>query len=482
MSRRSSTGSSGRRTSAPGARLLHLDVFSGVAGNMFMGALLDAGLSRRELEADLAGLPVEFELKVQRVTRGALTANYVDVLVPAKSAGKQAARKKAAGKKRAKKKTAKKKTARKASEAAHDHAHGPDDSHEPGHTHGHDHSHAGHDHDGQIHAGHHHGATDGHGRSYREICRLLERAKLDAGVRERALEIFEALGRAEARVHGTKIDDVHFHEVGAVDAIVDVTGAAIGLARLGVQRVTSSSIALGHGTVETAHGRLPLPAPATLELLKGIPTVPAHIAWETVTPTGAAIVRTVVDEFRELPAMTLEAIGHGAGRDRPGPMPNLLRVMLGSEGGAGWDRIVSLETNLDDLVPEHFDFLMERLFEDGALDVSLQNIQMKKNRPGFLVRVLARPSDRAALAARLMSESTAIGVRSTEWDRIVLEREQRRVDTPHGRIRIKCVSDLRGGVDVSAEYDDCRKAARRSGASLREVVRVAEEIARKELT
>jgi hypothetical protein len=319
------------------------------------------------------------------------------------------------------------------------------------------------------------------GRSYAEIRRLLGRGKLDAEVRERALSVFEAVGRAEARVHGIPLDEVHFHELGAVDAVVDIAGAAIALRALSVSRVTASPPALGHGSVETAHGRLPLPAPATLELLKGIPTVPAHVAWETVTPTGAALLRTVVDEFRELPAMTVEAVGYGAGGDRQGPVPNVLRAVLGRDGGVGWDRIAALETNLDDLVPEHFDYLMERLLEAGALDVSIQHIQMKKNRPGFLVRVLARPSQRQALAGILFAESSAIGVRTQDWDRLVLEREVRKVVTPYGRIRVKQVRLAGGGVEVSAEYDDCKRAARKAGAPLRDVVRAAEERAREEL-
>ncbi|MCH6552344.1 MAG: nickel pincer cofactor biosynthesis protein LarC, partial [Planctomycetes bacterium] len=315
-----------------------------------------------------------------------------------------------------------------------------------------------------------------HGRSYAEIQRLLRRARLADEIRERALAIFEALGRAEARVHGQPIERVHFHEVGAVDAIVDIVGAAIGLSRLGIQRVTASPVALGHGgTVETEHGRLPLPAPATLELLRGIPTVPAHVDWETVTPTGAAILRTVVDEFCGLPAMTVTSIGHGAGEDRRGPMPNVLRAVLGRRGGSRSDRIVTLETNLDDLVPEHFDYLMERLLEAGALDVSLQHIQMKKNRPGFLVRVLARPSDRIPLAAVLFAESTTAGVRITDSDRILLEREQRSVVTPYGRLGVKLIFDGDGRARVSAEYDDCKRAAKRTGAPLRDVVRAAEK-------
>jgi uncharacterized protein (TIGR00299 family) protein len=438
MSRRSSTGSKKKRAAAQpasGARVLHLDCFSGIAGNMFLGALLDLGLPQEQLEADLAGLRLPHRLVVKRVRRGALAAKYLDVEVPGGRARRPTRR------------------TRKADAPAHDHAH-----HHP-HEHEHEHSHD-HDHD--------------HGRAYREIVRVLEDARLDVAVRDRALAIFESLARAEARVHGIPVERVHFHEVGAVDAIVDVTGAAIGLARLDIARVTASPVALGSGSVETSHGRLPLPAPATLELLRGIPTVPAHVAWETVTPTGAALLRTLVDEFRALPAMTIEAIGHGAGNDRPGPMPNVLRAVLGRETGASADRVVSLETNLDDLVPEHFDHLMERLFEEGALDVSIAHVQMKKNRPGFLVRVLGRPADRLRLARTLFAESTAIGVRVSEADRIVLRRELREVDTAWGPIGVKIVWDAEGAAHASAEYDDCKRAARKHGVPLRDVVRAAE--------
>ena len=403
-----------KRAAGVGGRLLHLDLFSGIAGNMFLAALLDAGLSRRALVEDLGGLKLDHLLRVRKVKRGALSARYLDVRVP-KNRRKQKAS-----------------------------------------------------------AQHHRD----HGRTYLEVRQILERATLDAAVRDRALAIFEALGHAEAKVHGIPLEQVHFHEVGAVDAIVDVAGAAIGLARLGIDRVTASPVALGEGSVETEHGRLPLPAPATFELLRGIPTVPAHVRWETVTPTGAAILRTVVDEFCSLPAMTVESIGHGAGDDRKGPMPNVLRAVIGRSSGSVADRVVCLETNLDDFIPEHFDHLMERLLEAGALDVSVQHQQMKKNRPGFLVRVLARPSDRLALARILFEDSTAIGVRATESERIVLAREARRVATPFGRIRIKLIWDDAGHAVASAEYDDCKRAARRAGVPLRDVVRAAEEAGR----
>jgi uncharacterized protein (TIGR00299 family) protein len=392
-----------------GERILHLDTFSGIAGNMFLGAMLDAGLPRRVLEADLAGLGIDYILRLRKVRRGPLAARYVEIGIPKKEARARTQRK---------------------------------------------------------------------DRRYAEIRKLLDRAKLAAPVRERAQTIFETLARAEARVHGVKVEEVHFHELGAVDALVDVAGAAIALERLQVRGVTANPPAVGHGSVKTRHGTLPLPSPATLELLRGIPTVPAHVAWETVTPTGAAILKTMVDEFRTLPAMTVEAVGYGAGEDRDGPMPNVLRAVLGRGGSVGWDRILSLEANLDDLVPEHFDHLMELLFEAGALDVSIQHLQMKKNRPGFLLRVLARPSDRAALSGVLFAETPTLGVRAVECDRLVLEREIRRVETAFGRIAVKIARGEGGRLDVSAEYDDCKKAARRAKVPLRDVVRAAEEAAR----
>jgi uncharacterized protein (TIGR00299 family) protein len=416
MSRRSSTGS----------ELLHFDAFSGVAGNMVLGALVDLGVPRRALEEELAGLGLDFRFRITRVKRGARAARHLDVMVPTRAKGSGRARY-VSGNREPK----------------------------PGH-----------------HV---------HGRSFAQIRALLRKAKLASPVRERALAIFEALARAEAKVHGTKLDAVHFHEVGAVDAIVDITGAAAAIEWLGVSRITCSPVGLGHGSVETAHGRLPLPAPATLELLRGIPTEPAHVAWETVTPTGAAILRACVDSYEPLPAMRISAIGHGAGGDRAGPMPNVLRAVLGTGAAVSRDRIEVLETNLDDLVPEHFDFLMERLFDAGALDVSLQHLQMKKNRPGFLVRALARPQHRMAVARALFAHSTAIGVRSSGWDRIVLEREERRVATAFGRIRVKRVRDLDGRASASAEYEDCKRAAAKHGVALRDVVRAAEDAAREEL-
>ena len=446
MSRRSSTGS--ERGAAPaggaGPRILHFDAFSGIAGNMVLGALLDLGLERRALASDLAGLDVRFTLDVRRVRRGPLDASYVAVRVP------QARRRGASGASRNDRAGA-------ARSAAHrrDHPHGDPPHHDASSSHDHD-----------------------HGRSHAEIQRIIARGKLAPAVRDRALAIFEALAAAEARVHGIPIDAVHFHEVGAVDAIVDVTGVAIGLQRLGIDCVTCTPLPLGHGFVDSDHGRLPLPAPATLELLRGAPVVPAGIAWETVTPTGAAIVRTVVDEFCTLPAMQVEAIGLGAGNDRAGGLPNVLRAVLGRGAGFRADRVAVLETHVDDLNPEHFEYLMERLFEAGALDVALMHLQMKKNRPGFAIRVVARPAEREELARVLFAESTTLGVRVAEMERVILTREERKIVTPFGAIRVKIARDPAGRGTPSAEYEDCKVAAKRAGVPLREVVRAAEEAAR----
>jgi len=421
-----------------------------MAGNMFMGALLDAGLSRKALEAGLAALPLDFKLKVSRVDRGGFAARYVDVVIPGRRKPKKSA---GSGHRR----------------QAHVHAHAH--PHEP-HVHDHTHAHA----DSESE---HHLSRDDHGRTYAEIVDLLEGASLADGVRRRALGIFEGLARAEARVHGRTLESVHFHEVGMVDAIVDVTAAALGLDLLEIERVTCSPVGIGHGFVDTAHGRLAIPTPATLALLEGVPTVPVDVAWETITPTGAAIVKALTDEFVPWTEMTMDAVGHGAGRERPGATPNIVRLVIGrTQSTLSSDRIAVIETNLDDLVPEHFDHLLERLMESGAVDVSVQHVVMKKNRPGFLVRVLCAPSARDTVARTLFAESTAIGLRHQEWDRLLLERRIVRVETVHGRIRVKEIVAPESGVSYSAEYDDCKRAARRTGVPLRVVVEVAETAAR----
>jgi hypothetical protein len=316
-------------------------------------------------------------------------------------------------------------------------------------------------------------------RAYGALRELLERVPLPEPARRTALAVVERLGLAEARVHGVPLEQVHFHELGSWDTLGDIVGVAVGLDALGVARVTSSPIALGHGHVDTAHGRLPLPAPATLELLAGIPTYPAHVSWETVTPTGAALLAAVVDHFGPMPGITPAAQGFGAGNDREGPMPNLLRGVLSEpEAGLATDVVVVLETHLDDMQPELLPFLLERLMEAGALDASLVAITMKKGRPGQLLRAIVHPSDRDRIGREILMHSSAIGVRHTEMSRLVLERHARRVRTPYGMIRVKVVRTPDGHVAAAPEYDACAAAARRHDVPLAKVYRAAEEAAR----
>jgi hypothetical protein len=315
-------------------------------------------------------------------------------------------------------------------------------------------------------------------RRLAEIRRLLGRARIAPRVRARSLAAFERLAVAEGRIHRVPPQAVHFHEVGSDDAIGDIVGVCAALEALGVDRVTASPLPLGAGSVASAHGRLPLPAPATLELLRGVPTYPAEVRWETVTPTGAALLTALADGFGPMPALVPVAQGFGAGDDRTGPLPNVLRAVVGEpEAGLRTDTVSVIETHLDDMEPEGLPFLLERLMEDGALDASLVPLSMKKGRPGQLLRVLARPADRDRLARRILLESSAIGVRFSDMARLTLERSERRVSTPYGRIRVKVAWAPDGARSASPEYEDCARAARRLGVPLRRVYRAAERAA-----
>jgi hypothetical protein len=315
-------------------------------------------------------------------------------------------------------------------------------------------------------------------RRYAEIRRLLKTAPLPERVRERSQRTFALLAEAEARVHGIDPDQVHFHEVGAVDTLGDVVGCCAALEDLCVSRVTCSPIGVGSGVVNTEHGVLPLPAPATVELLRGVPTYPLDVQWETITPTGAAILRAVVDRFGAMEAGVPESQGFGAGGDREGPLPNVVRAILGQPSvRLERDVVTVLETHLDDISPEALPFLLERLLEAGALDAALVPIAMKKGRPGHLLRVIARASEGERLAREILTHSSAIGVRYLDVPRLKLPRETRRVDTPYGPIAVKLIATPDGRMTAKPEYEDCARAARTHEVPLAEVVRAAERAA-----
>jgi hypothetical protein len=306
-------------------------------------------------------------------------------------------------------------------------------------------------------------------RSYRDIETLIRKSSLKSGVKERSLDIFLRIAKAEAKVHSTSIDDIHFHEVGALDSLVDIVGSVIGIDYLGAEVFQAPALPLGHGFVKCQHGILPLPAPATVLLLKGVPVCDAGVAGELVTPTGAAIITSYVRQFGGMPAMTVAATGYGAGTMDLPDRPNMLRLMLGeTQDAAGADWVWVLETNIDDMNPEHAGYVMERLFAAGALDVMLTPVYMKKNRPGVLLTVICADQARSQLTRVLFQETTTAGIRSGRMQRTVLQRRQGSIQTRFGRMKVKIFTG-EAGEYAMPEFEECRRAAQKHGVPLKTV-------------
>ncbi|HEV2172403.1 MAG TPA: nickel pincer cofactor biosynthesis protein LarC [Nitrospira sp.] len=455
-------GPADNRRPTTGDRIAYLDCFSGISGDMFLGALIDAGVPVELFQRTVEALDIGATLEITRVNRSGISATKVDVIVNGNT------------------------------EAPREHNPHPF-HHETEHPHSHAHSHE-HPHDHDHHAvapplsrsvrqgG---SAPHSHGRHLTEIRQIISKASISESAKRTAITIFEQLGAAEAKIHNVPIEKIHFHEVGAVDAIVDIVCAAVGAEALGVKEFVGSPLNVGGGTVQCAHGTFPVPAPATLELLKGVPVYSGEIQKELVTPTGAAIVATLASRFEKLPAMQVEKIGYGAGtRDLSG-QPNVLRILIGEptvdttagEGARATrieeDSVTVLEANLDDLSPQVFGYVMEKLFEAGALDVFGTPVQMKKNRPGTVLTVLAKPSDADNLTKIIFAETTTLGVRRREERRQVLAREWQTVSTRFGEIRIK-VASMNGAISSYApEYEDCRRIAAEQRVPLKQVMQEA---------
>lgn len=403
--------------------IAYFDCFSGISGDMVLGALVDAGLALGTLERELRKLKLAgWSITAEKVRRGAIAATQVKVHV----------------------------------EGDHAHAHGNL------HHHG----------EAEEKTHHHH-----HHRGLNEIVKMIDGAGLAPRAADRAKKIFQRLGEAEAKVHGIAIEKVHFHEVGAVDSIVDIVGAAIGFDLLGLDEFACSAMDVGGGQVKTEHGLLPVPAPATVELLRGVPTHSSGIQRELVTPTGAAIATTLTTNFGAIPAMRLRAIGYGAGSVDLAEKPNVLRVLVGEaiESDAGkWDApITVIETNVDDMSPQIYGYFAEKALAAGALDVFSTTAQMKKNRPGLLVTILSEPENVSSLIDLVFRETTTIGVRTYDVRRKTLDRELVPVETRFGRVRMK-VSRLNGSLlTATPEYDDCQVIAAERGVPLKEVIAAA---------
>lgn len=407
-------------------KTLFFDCFSGISGDMTIGALLDLGLDFEYLKSELRKLPVEgYELKASRVVRSNLSATKFDVLM-----GED-----------------------------HSHEHDHRDHH---HQHGHSHSHA-----------HFH-------RKASEILSMIGDSRLSAGTKRFATNIFTKLAISEGKVHDVRPEDVEFHEVGAVDSIVDTVGAAIGFDALGIERFLCGPINVGSGFIHCQHGVMPVPAPATADLLRQATVYQKHAQTELVTPTGAAILAAVVNEFGPLSGFVTDRIGYGAGTKQFPDFPNCLRLMLGEERGAAVQtaqpacgQVIVIEANIDDMTPQNFGYVTEKLLAAGALDVFTVPIQMKKGRPGHLLQVLAPAETAESLSRIIFQETTTIGIRRHTVDRTTLAREFVTVETEYGTVKIK-VSKLDGKVvNVAPEYEDCARIARETGVPLKQIQALA---------
>ena len=308
-----------------------------------------------------------------------------------------------------------------------------------------------------------------HHRTFTDIKNLINKSKLSAKVKELSVSIFFNLAKAEAKVHGCKVSEVHFHEVGAVDSIVDIVGTAVGVEQLGTERIYASALPLGSGWVETAHGRMPVPAPAALELLRGVPVIASSVKSELTTPTGAAIIKTIAKGFGNMPQIKIEKIGYGIGTRDFEQIPNILRIVTG-EGSGGQEKLIMIETNIDDMNPQIYDYLMTRLFKKGALDVFLTPIQMKKGRPAVLLNVLCNEDKKAQVMDIIFEETTTIGIRTCEVNRYCLERGTSEVVTPYGKVKVKISQKNGKPINIQPEYEDCRKIAEKKNVPLKKVM------------
>ncbi|MCP4627206.1 MAG: nickel pincer cofactor biosynthesis protein LarC [bacterium] len=378
---------------------LYFDCFSGISGDMTLGALIDLGMPAAHLKRELGKLDLTgYTIRADRTEHSGISGRQVKVNIKSSTQN------------------------------------------------------------------HHH-------RTYRDIEKIISKSMLSETVKQRSLNIFLQLAKAEAKIHHKKAADVHFHEVGAIDSIVDIVGCAVGLDYLKIERCHASAIPLGHGFVTCRHGTIPIPAPATLELLKDTPVYDAGIEAELVTPTGAAILAALVSSFGSLPAMTVKKTGYGAGTRRFETRPNLLRAVLGETlAGFSTDAVTVLETNIDDMNPELTGYLMDRLFAEGALDVILIPVHMKKNRPGVLLQVICTEHDQQRLSLLIFRESTTAGIRSYHAERSVLKRRTEKTKTHYGQIKVKILAGP-DGKNIIPEYEECRRVAREKNVALKTVYR-----------
>lgn len=377
-------------------KIAYFDCFSGISGDMIIGALLDAGLELDHLKTETSKLNIQnFEIKSEKVVKHNIAATKFDVI-----------------------------------------------THE-----------------------------EKHYRHLKELLKVVENSKLDEDVKTKANDIFLKIAQAEAKIHNQLLERIHFHEIGALDTIIDVIGALVGFKKLGIEKIHCSKLNVGSGFVESSHDKFPVPAPATAEILKGIPIYSTSANAELVTPTGAAIITTLADKFGTMPVMETESIGYGAGT-RDLEQPNVLRVFIGNliqQSNSEKGMVFIIETNIDDMNPQIYDYLMEKLFQNGALDVYLTNILMKKNRPAIKLTVLSTLEDKEKLIKIIFEETTSIGIRIREEKREILRREIKIINTKYGKMKVK-ISKLNGKIiNIIPEYEDCKRLAKEKKIPLKQI-------------
>jgi hypothetical protein len=421
-------------------RIAYLDCFAGISGDMFLAALLDAGVNPKILHEATAALNLNATLKIEKVDRSGISSTKVSVFEGEKLA---------------------------------EHAHETTELHTHPHEHSHDHEH---------HHPHTHEHKHTHGRSLSVIRNLINAAPLADAVKQTATQAFELLGASEAKIHNVPIEKIHFHEVGAVDAIVDIVAASAGIHAIenqaGIEtgnpvKWHCSPLNVGGGMVDCAHGRFPVPAPATADLLRGFPTYSAHIEKELVTPTGAALIRTLAPTFGPQPAMRVQQIGYGAGSRNPKDFPNVLRLSIGETADPTHSAVAVLETAIDDISPQILAHVTERALALGALDVMSTAVQMKKGRLGTLLTILADDAQAPALENLLLRETSTLGVRIHHERRSCLDRTHTTVATPYGDIRIKIGSRNNETYNAAPEFEDCRAAAQKHNVPVKQVQQAA---------
>ena len=473
-------------------KALYVEPFAGISGNMLLGALLDAGVPFAFLQEEFAKLHLgNYELVHKSVNKSGIQAQYFNVVLPEEQEHEHEHAH----------------DGDHVHEHHHDHEHDHDDNHEHEHHHDHEHDHAwmhahgiAHSHDHElVHeeepcgCDHHHDHEHNHDqehhhehhthhhhhehRNLHDIEEILDHSDLPKEVIAKAKEVFLAIAKAEAKVHGSTVEEIHFHEVGAIDTIIDVVGNILALQYLGIEKVFTTPVNTGFGFVECAHGQMPVPAPATAELLQGIPNYRGTVEKEMTTPTGAALLKVLASPVKEVPdGFTGETIGYGAGT-RDVAIPNVLRVTMGlwnetvgtGNSGSAVERLLMLECNLDDLNPEIMPYVLEKLLAAGALDAWLQPVIMKKGRPAQTLKVLCSPEQRQVMEQIMFAETTTLGVRAYFVERTVLERRWKTVQTPWGEVRVK--EGLLDGKVVNAvpEFEDCKKIAEANDVSLKAV-------------